>query len=139
MTRIERRDDREPGHEARPPDAVIRRLGPDEWRDLRAIRLRALADAPDAFGSTLERERGRGEAAWRGWLEDGARVVVVAERDGGLVGIASGGPAPADEQVAGLYAMWVTPEARGTGWPSASTRRSRSGRAARATRRWGSG
>jgi ribosomal protein S18 acetylase RimI-like enzyme len=32
-----------------------------------------------------------------------------------LVGLASGGPAPVDERVAGLYSMWVEPEARGTG------------------------
>lgn len=106
---------RAPELEEGPPDAVVRRLEADDWRDLREIRLRALADAPDAFGSTLAREKDRDEADWRGWLEAQDRVVVVAERGGRIVGIASGGPAPSEERIAGLYAMWVEPASRGSG------------------------
>ena len=37
----------------------LQRLGPDEGPRLRAIRLRALRDAPDAFASTLEEAAAR--------------------------------------------------------------------------------
>jgi hypothetical protein len=35
---------------------TIRTIHPTEWQAYKAIRLRALADAPDAFGSTLSLE-----------------------------------------------------------------------------------
>jgi ribosomal protein S18 acetylase RimI-like enzyme len=101
-----------------PTDAdgvIVRQLLPDEWEALRDIRLRALADAPDAFGSTLSEEVARGDDAWRDWASRLDRVIVVAERGGRLVGLASGGPAPGGDRAAGLYAMWVDPQARGTG------------------------
>lgn len=96
-------------------ELVVRRLRPDEWRELREIRLRALADAPDAFGSTLGEEESDGDDAWRSWATHPERVVIVADEGGRFVGMASGGPAPVGERVAGLYAMWVEPAARGTG------------------------
>jgi len=40
------------------------RFAPHEWRIYRDLRLRALADSPDAFGSTFERERDRPDAEW---------------------------------------------------------------------------
>ncbi len=104
--------------DARSSDArsgyLVRRLRPDEWRELRALRLRALADAPDSFGATLAEEEAEPDAVWQRRASTGDRVVIVAERDGRLVGMASGGPAPTDEPAAGLYAMWVEPAARGT-------------------------
>ena len=38
------------------PGCVIRTLRPEDWQAYRAIRLRALLEAPDAFCSTLARE-----------------------------------------------------------------------------------
>ncbi len=96
-------------------EVTVRRLRPDEWEALRHIRLRALADAPDAFGSTLAEEAARADDAWRDWASRADRGIVVAERAGRLVGLASGGPAPGNDGAAGLYAMWVDPALRGSG------------------------
>lgn len=43
----------------------VRRLGPEEWRLLREVRLRALADAPYAFGSTREEDAARDDEWWK--------------------------------------------------------------------------
>jgi GNAT superfamily N-acetyltransferase len=96
-------------------DHVVRRLRPDEWRELRALRLRALADAPDAFGATLAEAEAEPDAAWEQQAGATDGVVIVAEVAGRLVGMASGGRAPFDETVASLSKMWVEPAARGTG------------------------
>ena len=50
---------------------LVRATVVDDWQVLRDIRLEALRDAPAAFGSTYERESGRGEARWRDWIARG--------------------------------------------------------------------
>lgn len=98
----------------------ILRAERDDWERLRDIRLRALLDAPEAFGSTHEREALQTEDDWRafagGW-EGAARqaVFVAAGDDGGWVGIVVGVVREADISLANLYAMWVDPAARGLG------------------------
>ena len=59
----------------------LRRLGPDDWEAFREIRLRSLADSPDAFGSTLEREQAFTEDDWRRRLS--GPVYAVTTRAGG--------------------------------------------------------
>jgi GNAT superfamily N-acetyltransferase len=95
----------------------IRPVTREEWERVRDLRLRALADAPDAFGSTLERERSLGRPGWIDWIEgwEGAtNVMFVAERDKGWIGMAVGSRT-GDEDHAHLYGMWVDPMWRGTG------------------------
>ena len=48
---------------------TIERLGPDDWQEFREIRLRALADAPTAFGMTLADAEQQTEDAWRARLD----------------------------------------------------------------------
>jgi GNAT superfamily N-acetyltransferase len=95
----------------------IRPVTREEWERVRDLRLRALADAPDAFGSTLERERGNGPAEWIGWIEgwEGAtNAMFVAERGDRWIGMAVGSRT-GEEAHANLYGIWVDPAWRGGG------------------------
>lgn len=97
----------------------IRTLAADDWRLYRDLRLRALADSPDAFGSTLAAEAGRPDAEWARRLASSADARVslplVAELGGELIGLAWGRIDAAAPDVAALYQMWVTPTHRGRG------------------------
>jgi ribosomal protein S18 acetylase RimI-like enzyme len=85
-----------------------RRLGPEDWEDFRDIRLRSLADAPDAFGSTLEREQGFTEEEWRRRL--GVPVYVVDDpRPVAIGGIFDNQGTPH------VWGMWTDPAHRGRG------------------------
>jgi ribosomal protein S18 acetylase RimI-like enzyme len=67
---------------------VIRRAVPEDWAALRSVRLAALAEAPYAFGSTLDGEIGRPEQFWRARIA--ASPQFIAWADGEPVGIAAG-------------------------------------------------
>src|SRR5262245_50792262 len=73
---------------------IVWRFSADEWRVYRDLRLRALADSPDAFGSTLAEETDRPDAEWARRLASGAdsetNLPVVAEVQGGPIGLAWG-------------------------------------------------
>jgi len=92
----------------------IRRLSPDEWAAYREIRLAALAESPDAFGSSLERSRQYTEEIWRDRLTTAVTFAAEREADRRLLGIASGLPT-AIAGTAALIGMWVAPEARRQG------------------------
>ena len=53
-------------------DVSVRRIRESEWRALREVRLLALADAPDAFGSTLAREAAFADDLRRDWAREAA-------------------------------------------------------------------
>ncbi len=77
---------------------------------LRDIRLRALADAPDAFGSTLEREAAFDDETWRDWAREAASGIaetcLLAWVDDQAAGIA-GAYVEDGRDHAHLIAMWV--------------------------------
>jgi ribosomal protein S18 acetylase RimI-like enzyme len=119
--------------------ASVRRLAAREWQTYRELRLRALAESPDAFRSTLEEEAGYPEARWRERLaadaDSGSALPLVGELGRAPVGLAWGRIEPFVPDVAHVYQMWVAPEARGGGigrmlldaiveWARASTARS---------------
>jgi len=89
----------------------LRTLGPDDWPLWRAVRLRALVDAPDAFGATLDTEQGYDEHDWREDLGDGRTVLVVD--DGAPV--ACGAVFEKAPGRAAIVAMWTDPAQRGRG------------------------
>ena len=68
---------------------TIRLCGLDDWQDLRAIRLEALADTPDAYGSTYEESVLWSDAQWKNAAS--THLYYLADRDGAVVGMVSGG------------------------------------------------
>lgn len=103
---------------------TVRKLGVDDWKILREIRLRALLDAPEAFYSTYEDALKLDDDAWRDRLTTPGRVTLLAELDARAAGMIGGGPASEDEgdpEAAAMVAMWVEPESRGRGLADALT------------------
>ncbi len=86
----------------------VRRLGPEDWRDWRDLRLRALAESPSAFGSNLAREQGFGEVEW----QERATDSFVAYAGGVPVAIGAG---TAQDDGLSVVAMWTEPDRRGEG------------------------
>ena len=86
---------------------------------LRAVRLRALGDAPAAFASTRDTEARHPGSHWHelamhSELADAA-VVFVARRDRRWVGMAAGRWFDRDQGIAHLWGMWVDPAVRRRG------------------------
>ena len=96
--------------------AAVVELEPDDWTELRDNRLRALADAPDAFSVVLPDVVGLGEDVWRDRLATTNPTYVV--REAGSTVAMAGGFAPPDSPVAFVWGMWTAPEARGRGHSS---------------------
>jgi ribosomal protein S18 acetylase RimI-like enzyme len=92
--------------------ADVRLVRDDEWQALRDLRLRALSTDETAFGQTLADARRRTDDEWRFYGENTAgSVTFVAVDDAGrFVGMARG--RELDARDAGLFGMWVAPEAR---------------------------
>lgn len=96
---------------------AVRRLRAEDWPEFRALRLRALATDPLAFGSTREAEAGRPESRWRESALRGAgssaeATWVAVGPEGRLLGMAG---LFAREGRFHLWGMWVAPEARRRG------------------------
>ncbi|MEV6138703.1 GNAT family N-acetyltransferase [Nocardia sp. NPDC051990] len=90
----------------------VRLLTPADWAAFRSIRLRALADAPEAFGATLQQALSRFDQDWSDLLSQ--RAQFVASVDGIDVGTAAGLDDP-ERAGAHLISMWVAEKSRGTG------------------------
>ncbi|HKJ61043.1 MAG TPA: GNAT family N-acetyltransferase [Hyphomicrobiales bacterium] len=86
----------------------------EQWQRVRAIRLRALQDTPDAFGTTFETEARRLADQWIERLTSDDRVTFIAQLDGKDVGLIACAPYNGAD-VAGLFSMWTAPEARKLG------------------------
>jgi ribosomal protein S18 acetylase RimI-like enzyme len=95
---------------------MVRRLSAGDWPLLRAVRLRALADAPYAFGSTFDAEAGRGDEWWAASASNLAWFVASAG-DGGddQVGLVAGLPRGDQPDTRSVISMWVDATHRGRG------------------------
>lgn len=98
-------------------DVRIRRICPDDGLVLRDLRLRAIADAPNAFGQPLEEARGRPESEWhrsaRQSSQGASRTWLIAEVDAATVGLVQGRKRRPGTML--LFSMWVDPEVRRLG------------------------
>jgi GNAT superfamily N-acetyltransferase len=88
----------------------VERIGEAAWKRLRAVRLAALAESPDAFGTT--------HATCSAWLAEQWReqlrllttfVAVLEDRDVGMVRAVEHASSP---EGAYLISMWVAPQSR---------------------------
>jgi ribosomal protein S18 acetylase RimI-like enzyme len=90
---------------------AVRTVAGGEWELMRDVRLAALLEAPEAFGSTYAREVAFTEEQWRGRISERS-VTFFAEVAGmpepaGLAGVY------VEDGAADLVSMWVRPAARG--------------------------
>jgi len=88
----------------------VLRLGPDDWRVWREVRLAALQESPDAFSSTLTREVAFEEEIWRDRM-GGPGVHVMSFAGQQPSGIAASF-IPDSSSVPELVSMWVRPAYR---------------------------
>ena len=91
---------------------MIRRLTPTDASLLRELRLLAISDAPEAFGSTLQETAERSVEMWQHVLRPEGNPFFICEVEnviGGLIG----GLSPSKNSVAQLVSMWVSPQLRG--------------------------
>lgn len=91
---------------------LVERAQEADCERVRRVRLAALEESPEAFGSTLAEERQYGESDWCAWCRDTATFLAL--RDGVTIGIAAG-ISGATEDERKLIAMWVHPDHRGGG------------------------
>jgi len=95
--------------------AAVRRIRAEEGPRWRALRLRALADAPIAFMDTVEQASLRPDSAWHDAAvahSTGCRsALFIAERAGVWVGVAGG--FIDDDGDTTIFTVFVDPEARG--------------------------
>lgn len=92
---------------------TVRRARPGDEVDVKRIRLEALADSPDDFDSTLERETAFPDEEWTRRLA--ASATFLFETPDGPRGIAAGVRHDSDPHAAFLVSMWVHPDWRGSG------------------------
>lgn len=91
---------------------MIRRTTDGDWELIREVRLRALADSPDAFLDTVELASQFPESRWRERATPtDSQACFLREGGSGMVSCFVAD----DPKTVFLVGMWVAPELRGTG------------------------
>ena len=94
----------------------VRETHAADWEALRRLRLRALADAPRAFASTLEAELAFPDDVWRRRAgDDPGSATFIASEDGADIGLARIFAEPDPPGRAHIVSMWVDPGHRRRG------------------------
>jgi GNAT superfamily N-acetyltransferase len=98
----------------------IHRAGVDDWASVRAIRLRALAEAPLAFITTVEEARAFPDGVWRERAAASAvgrsQATMLATSDGAVVGLAIGlDRSDVRPGVVAIVSVFVSPHVRRRG------------------------
>lgn len=93
----------------------IRRATEDDWESVSRIRLRALREDPDAFGSSLSREERFKEKHWRMRARTVPTWIAVddAGEPRGLISMLQEPGSPTDDRH--IVSLWVAPEQRRQG------------------------
>lgn len=95
----------------------IRPVQTHEWRTYQTLRLSALRDSPDAFGSTYGLEITHPEHFWQERIQAAcaseADCVLFALKEGQACGLIWCKLSDSEPGLADIYQMWVAPSARG--------------------------
>jgi RimJ/RimL family protein N-acetyltransferase len=95
----------------------VKQAKDSDWRDLRAVRLKALESDPGVFASTLREESAMTEIDWKEWLKSDDIAIFLIYDDAtlvGMTGIVVDRNDP-DKKKAILWGSWLEPSARGKG------------------------
>ena len=94
----------------------IRSIAISDWPKLKSIRLRALKNDPDAFGSAYAFESMQGDAYWQDWAAgssvSGRRLTALAQSNQTDIGM---GGAKREGHAVEIVALWVDPGFRRIG------------------------
>jgi len=97
---------------------LIHRVVEDDWRLMQEVRLRALREDPEVFGSSLQREERFRESHWRMRTRSSPSWIALDEAGTGrgIVGMILEPGSPEDDRH--VVSLWVAPEVRrrGIGW-----------------------
>lgn len=98
---------------------TVRKFDEAEFSSYRKLRLSALEESPDAFGSTLGAEQLRPTEEWASRLQGGCNsgldLPLIGQVGTTAAGLAWGKVDRSDSTIVHLYQMWVAPEFRGRG------------------------
>lgn len=98
---------------------TISPLAASQWQQHKTLRLHALLDSPDAFGSTYEAEHTRSDADWAQRIATALASphdrIFIAYHHGVACGLVWCKLATQSATTADLFQMWVDPTKRGHG------------------------
>jgi ribosomal protein S18 acetylase RimI-like enzyme len=100
-------------------EAVVARVQPEDWRAIRALRLRALQVDPLSFRATHEGEAAYSEEQWKDWAAEDAAgddyATLIARQGSQPIGMVAAYRDESERQLFHIFAMWVAPEVRRAG------------------------